>query len=457
MPVIAMRTRPVNRRYHHHGVVAFAAFVWSAIPAAAQCPRGAELLPWSKQIEVREGWLNRRHALLLPMMRRHGIGMWIVVTEEFHDDPLVQYVAPPRPYVGDRDVFAFVDAGRAGLKKFAVTGYGEENLERFFETPPEPRPAGDVLHEIVNQYHPQTIAVGIGGERGVTRSLTYDSYRWLVAALGTEAAGRLVSAAPLIEEYLDTRITEEFGYYLSAVRLTEALVCRALSSEVITPGSTTVGDLRRWLYDALWANGVRTWFQPDVRVQRRGTVNSTFGPGFIAPAKESLVIRRRDVVHVDFGLTYMGFDTDWQRMAYVLGEGETDAPEGLRRAMRNTNALQDVFVRAARPGRPTGEVYQSTMAEMRRQGIDAQVYSHSIGNQGHGIGPEVDFRAADTSANRVRRLRANSYMSVELNSATTVPEWSGQKVVVMLEDDAYLTPGGWRFFVPRQERFYLIR
>ena len=429
-----------------------------ALSAAGQAREAGALLPWSKQIEIREGWLAKRHAMLLPMMRRHGVGMWIVVTEEFHDDPLAQYVAPPLPYVGNRDVFVFVDAGAAGLEKFAITGYKEESLERFFELRPGRGAAADTLRAIADRYRPPTIAVGAGGDRGVTRSLTHDSRQWLVGVLGPALSSRLISAAPLIEEYLDTRIPDELEHYRTAVRLTESLARRALSNEVIAPGRTRVGDVRRWLYDALWANGVGTWFQPDLRVQRRGMANETFGPGFIAPTREALVIQRGDVVHVDFGLTYMGFDTDWQRMAYVLADGETDAPAGLRQALRNTNLLQDALVSAARPGRSTAEVYRTTMAQMERRGIQARIYSHSIGNQGHGIGPAVDFRAADTTSKQLaRRLRPDSYMSVELNASTPVPEWQGQEVVVMMEDDAHLTSGGWKFFVPRQERYYLVR
>jgi len=65
------------------------------------------VLPWTEQMAVRDQWLIQRHELLLPMMRRHGIDMWIVVNEEFHDDPLTEYVAPARPYTGRRDVFVF--------------------------------------------------------------------------------------------------------------------------------------------------------------------------------------------------------------------------------------------------------------------------------------------------------------------------------------------------------------
>ena len=56
-----------------------------------------------------------------------------------------------------------------------------------------------------------------------------------------------------------------------------------------------------------------------------------------------------------------------------------------------------------------------------------------------------------------QRLRDGSYLSIELNTATPVAEWGGQKVFVMMEDCAYLTPDGYRFFRPRQEAFYLIR
>lgn len=54
-------------------------------------------------------------------------------------------------------------------------------------------------------------------------------------------------------------------------------------------------------------------------------------------------------------------------------------------------------------------------------------------------------------------LRLGSYISIELNTATAVPEWRGQKVYVMMEDDAHLTEEGWTFFAPRQTEWYLVR
>ena len=411
---------------------------------------------WSEQMEVRDRWLVQRHAMLLPMMRRHGIDMWIVVNEEFHDDPLTEYIAPARPYTGRRDIFVFVDTGEQGLRRVAATGYWEENVARFFESPIDPVPAEQVLRELWEEYHPETIGLGTGGQRGMSRSLTHDSWSFLADAMGREATARFVSADPLIVEYLATRIPEEFEYYERLVALTEDITRRALSSEVIRPGTTTVGDVRRFLYDTMWDAGVTTWFQPDLRVQRRG-MERVGSRGFLAIAPEATVLEPGDLVHVDFGISSMGLDTDWQKMAYLLLPGEPEAPAGLVDALANTQALQDaLMLRASRPNRTVGEVYALTMAEMEERGITAQVYSHPLGNHGHGLGPSIDFRSSGNGEAASQRLVEGAYISIELNTRTAVPEWDGQEVFIMQEDPAHLTAEGWRFFRPRQEALYLV-
>lgn len=413
--------------------------------------------PLTEQMRVRDGWLELRHARLLEQMRRHGVGMWIVVNEEFHEDPLTAYVAPARPYVGGRDLFVFVDAGEKGLRKVAITGFFEEQLARFFEAPADPKPAKEVLPALVAEHQPRTIAIATGGKRGATRSLGYDTRVWLEEILGAEVARRFVPAEPLIEEYLDTRLPEERPVYEKLVEATEALARRALSAEVIEPGRTTVGDIRRYLYDESYRLGYGLWFQPDLRVQRKGLA-ADLSRGFLAVAPEARVIERGDLVHLDFGLTLMGLASDWQKMAYVLRAGETEPPAGLQAALARTNRLQDTFCRAARPGRAAGEVYTEVMAEMEKQGIVAQVYSHPLGAHGHGLGPSIDFRAAKEgdAERQAKKLRPGSYLAVELNTRSAIPEWDGQEIFVMEEDPAWLSDAGYVFFRPRQESFYLV-
>ena len=430
------------------GVILFILFTGQSNFTLAQAGDKPKLLPWSKQIEIRESWLPKRHEMLLTMMRKHNIDMWIVVNEEFHDDPVTELIAPPRPYTGRRDIFVFADGDKLGLQKYAITGYSEFNLKRFFDSPDEPRPTRKVLPELYAKFHPETIGLNTGGGRAVTASLSHDSYRFLSKILGPEATKKFVSTANLLEEYLNTRIPEELEHYRTATHLTEWFVKKVFSNQVINPGQTTIGDLRRWMYDALWRYSVSTWFQPDFRLQRNG-IQNPMSRGFLSVANEDTVIRRGDVLHVDFGISYMGFDTDWQKMGYVLREGESDVPKGLKAAMKNTNILQDaLMLRYSRPGLTAGEVYSATMKEMEERGIQAQIYSHPVGNQGHGLGTSIDFRSAQRTdtTRQSKRLREGSYIAIELNTLNSIPEWDGQKVYVMMEDVAYLTKDGWWFF-----------
>ena len=431
-------------------------------PLEAQRPNpDRRVPPWSEQLATRESWLTKRRELLLPMMRRHQVAMWIVVNEEFHSDPIVHSIAPPRPYAGNRDIFVFVDDGGTQLKAFSINGYPEENLKAFFEPMAEGRNPGKMLAELYQRFHPKSIALAMDGDRGVTRGLTHATYELIAGAMGAEATGRFVSAADLIEEYLDTRIPDERATYTQLVQITDAIAKRALSNAVIKPGTTTAGDVRRFLFDEYARRGAGTWFQPDVRIQRLGGGNFEIGkhaatPTAPGPALEGTVIERGDVIHIDIGISAMGFDTDWQKMAYVLKPGERTVPAGLKKAMAHTNALQDaVMVTCSRPGKPNTDVYDCAMEEMKRQGISAMIYSHPIGNQGHGLGAGVAYGSA--AGRPGKPLRLGSYISIELNSATPIPEWNEQPVFVMMEDDAYLTEQGWQFFVPRQTEWYLIR
>ncbi len=411
-----------------------------------------------EQQAVRESWLKKRlDTMLLPMMRQQKIDMWIVTNEEFHADPVTAYIAPPLPYVGRRDFFVFADRGGNNLERFAIVRYPEEHLKLFFEVlNPPGREIATTLRRIVEERNPKTIALNTGGMRGATDGLTYDAQKFLTEALGSNYASRFVSAAPLIVEYMDTRLPEELEHYRTAVAITDVLTQRAFSNEVITPGKTTVGDVRWWFMQQVNNLGLDIWFQPDLRIQRHNRE-----PGktqqFLSVTEESAVIQRGDVIHIDCGVNYMGLSTDWQKMGYVLRPGEKDVPEGLKKALTNTNRLQDALFAHIKPGAKGFEVYDATMADMKKLGIEAMIYSHSVGNQGHALGASIDFRRPSTATSLEPPFREGSYTAIELNTSTPVAEWGGQKVTIMMEDDAYLTREGMKWFRPRQTAFYVIR
>jgi Xaa-Pro dipeptidase len=437
----------------------FAALISTELPLSAQKNREIQPLPkllsQRDQVTVRSAWLRKRlDTMLLPMMKRNGIDVWIVVNEEFHSDPVTEYIVPPIPVVGRRDFFVFIDKGDR-LERYAVVRYEEEQLKKFYNVLSPPRDkTGELLRKLIDERDPKTIALNFRGTRGAQGGLTYDGYKALAEMLGPDNEKKFVSSSKLLTEFFDTRLQEEIEIYRIAVFVTDMLTRRAFSNEVIKPDKTTVGDVRWWLMQRVNDLGLTLWFQPDLRVQRQSKANST-SQQFLSVADEAMVLERGDLIHVDFGLNYMGLSTDWQKHAYILKPGEKDAPLGLKRALMNTNRLQDILFSIARPGMTGPEVYSQTMAEAKKQDIEAMIYSHPIGNQGHGLGAPIDFRPSIGGTDE--RFRIRSYTSIELNTSTVVPEWGGQKVTVMAEDDAYMTENGFLFFRPRQISFYLIK
>lgn len=418
-------------------------------------PPMPKLLSQREQADVREQWLKRRlGSLLLPMMKRHGIEMWIVVNEEFHSDPVTPHIVPPIPIVGRRDLFIFIDRGER-IERVAMLRYDEERLKNHYLTlmPGRDRFSAE-LRKMVDEIGPKTIALNMGGTRGQQSGLTYDGYKFLAEALGPDNEKKFVSAANLLTEFFDTRLSEELEHYRTAVLATDVITRRAFSNEVIKPGKTTAGDVRWWMIQQLNDLGVDTWFQPDLRIQRKSVASGTTSQ-FLSTANESDIIQPGDLIHVDFGLNYMGLSTDWQKHAYVLKPSEKDAPAGLKAALKNTNRLQDIIFSIARPGMTGTEVYEASMTECKKQNITCQIYSHPIGTHGHGLGPSIDFRG--NIGGGANKIINGSYMSIELNTSTNVPEWNNQKVTIMAEDDAHMTETGYRWFRPRQTEFYLIR
>src|SRR6185295_10139867 len=144
-----------------------------------------KLLSVREQQTVREVWLKKRlDTMLLPMMRQQKIDMWIVTNEEFHADPVTEYIAPPLPYNGRRDFFIFADRGGDKLDRIALVRYPEEALKRFFEVlNPPGRDTASTLRRIVEERKPKTIALNMGGTRGATNGLTHDAYKFLSETL----------------------------------------------------------------------------------------------------------------------------------------------------------------------------------------------------------------------------------------------------------------------------------
>jgi Xaa-Pro aminopeptidase len=223
------------------------------------------------------------------------------------------------------------------------------------------------------------------------------------------------------------------------------------SEKVIVPGTTRTSDLVWWWRQRTNDQGLGTWFQPSVSIQRKGMKSEQLVDG--------PVIQPGDVLHCDVGITVARLNTDTQHNAYVLLPGETDAPAGLKKALANANAMQDVAMEETRPERTGNEILASVRQRMKALGIDGTMYSHPIGMHGHGAGPLIglwDYQDGVPGRGDARVIPSMWY-SIELQATTPVPEWDGQPVRIAQEEDMIVSADGkTRWALKRQDRLFLV-
>lgn len=95
------------------------------------------------------------------------------------------------------------------------------------------------------------------------------------------------------------------------------------------------------------------------------------------------------MLHVDIGITAMGMNTDTQHLAYILRRNETEPPGDLIRGLHNSNRMQDLNRQEMVPGRTGDDVFFRIKDDMKRVGLDGDIYSHPIGDYGHSAGAVI--------------------------------------------------------------------
>ncbi|HKA58768.1 MAG TPA: M24 family metallopeptidase [Gemmatimonadales bacterium] len=418
-----------------------------------------------EQAVVQRQWLQYRLDSVLPrLMRQHGVEMWIVAMREYNEDPAFwSLVAPTTMFARRRSIYVFTDRGARGIERLALGGGSQggvyeayvarDTVDPSIGRRPELVGQGqwDLLTRLVRERDPKTIGVDISHTHAFSDGLSAGEWEQLSQALPPGYLARVTRADRLALDYQAIRASGMLPVYRRMMELVWAIIDTAFSSAVITPGRTTTDDVAWWMRQRVNDLGLGTWFHTDVDVQRRGQDLSGL---------DTVVIQRGDVLHCDFGITALGLNTDTQHMGYVLRDGERDAPDGLKRALQNSNRLQDILLAEMRSGRSGNDVLASALAAMRAAGINGTIYTHPIGDRGHGAGPLIglwDHQEGVPGRGDVPLL-PSTWFSIELQATTPVPEWGGQLVRSAQEEDAELAADGqMRWILRRQTTFHLVR
>ncbi len=414
-----------------------------------------------EQAEIRQQWLAERLDVNLPqVMREHGVDMWVIPMREYNEDPVFRALVSPTTLAARRrTIYVFFDRGtEQGVERLALGGTSQGGLYesiRDTEAAPDGRPRElwgpdqwNLLARVVRERNPRRIAVNIAFAHNFADGLAAGEWEQMEAALGPELASRVVREPRLAIDYLAMRVPSMTQVYRKMTVLVHDIISTAFSRQVITPGVTTPDDVAWWMRQRVNDLGLGSWFHPSVEIQRR------------EGEPDDPAILPGDVLHCDFGIVALGLATDTQHMAYVLREGETDAPEGLRRALLNSNRLQDILLEEMRVGRTGNEVLESVLAKMQAAGLNGTMYTHPIGDHGHGAGPLIGLwdRQDGVPGRGDVPVLANMWFSTELQVTTPIPEWGDQPVRMMQEEEAEVTAEGERrWILRRQTELHLVR
>jgi len=422
-----------------------------------------------EQAVLQQQWLQYRLDSVLPrLMRQNGVEMWIIAMREYNEDPIFwSLVSPTTLFARRRTIYVFTDRGPPpdrGVERLALGGGSQggvyeayvarDTVDPSIGRRPELVGQGqwDLLARLVRERDPRTIAVDISHTHAFSDGLSAGEWEQLSRTLPPGYLARVVRAERLPLDYQSIRAPGMLPVYKRLMEVVWAVIDTAFSNKVITPGKTTTDDVVWWMRQRVNDLGLGTWFHTDVDVQRRGQD--------LSASADAVVIQRGDVLHCDFGITALGLNTDTQHMGYVLRDGERDAPEGLKRALLNSNRLQDILLAEMRPGRTGNEVLASALGAMRGAGINGTIYTHPIGDRGHGAGPLIglwDHQEGVPGRGEVPLLAA-TWFSIELQATTPLPEWGGQPVRSAQEEDAELgADGTMRWILRRQTAFHVVR
>jgi len=428
-----------------------------------------------EQADIEQRWLDQRMKTVLPaLMKKHGVDMWVVPMREYNEDPVFSSIVSPTTMAARRrtiylfyDPCAFVRADCAKpFERLAMGGTSQGGVfTAIRSTKAAAGPAGgqvqaqaelwgdeqwQVLKAEIEKRNPKAIAIDVSRVFAFNDGLSAGELEGMKAALGAKWVARFKHADDLALDLIATRSQEEAATYKKMQQVVWGIIDTAFSSVVITPGVTHTDDVVWWMRQKVNDLGLGTWFHPSVEVQRKGVTD----PG------DNPIIQKGDVLHCDFGITAMRLNTDTQHMGYVLLDGETDAPPGLKSALANSNKLQDIVVGEIRPGRTGNDILKSSRAKMAAAGIDGTIYSHPIGLHGHGAGPLIglwDYQDGVPGRGDAKVI-PNMWFSIELQATSRVPEWNNQPVRSAQEEDAVVGADGVvRWALARQTEFHFVR
>ncbi len=422
---------------------------------------GQQILPESQRAKVVDEILEERFNVLLPkLMDETEIDMWIVISREYNEDPVIKTMLPSTWLNARRRTILlfYRDKAKGSIDKLAVARYNVgKSIQSAWDKEKEPN-QWKRLMQLIEERNPKKIGLNFSKDHNIADGLDKTDYEEFMENLPKKYQSKVVSAEQLAVRWIETRTPREMVIYNQLVDITHDVISEAFSEKIITPGVTTTTEVEWWMRQKVTDLGLETWFHPTVDVQR--TSEELVGHLYSFSGRpDDLVIQPGDLLHCDFGITYLRLNTDCQELAYVLKPNEKEAPKFLKDALKEGNRVQDFLTKNMIKGRTGNEILAKALQEAKDNGLRPAIYTHPLGAYGHSAGTTIGMWDSqggvmkDDGENYP--LNPNTVYAIELNATVNIPEWK-RDIRIMLEEAGFYGEDGFRYVNGRQTELLLI-
>ena len=403
--------------------------------------------PWP---EIRK----KRIATLLPnALKEANVDCWLVVCRENNNDPLADHIGGEN--AGGTAVFLFYnDDNGFHSKVFSPVGEATalDDLDIHDEVLPVERGTSAIkmAAEYVKKQNFNAIAVNSSASNSTADGLSFTQRQAIENALG-EDANKLVSSTEVVYNWLSIKLPEEVEILTKAAQLTADWQIEAYKT--VVPGETTDADVAKFLKKKMAEYGVTDGWAPD----QNPNVNS--GPDRGHSHATDKVIMPGDVIQIDFGIKlYDRWVSDIQRFAYVLKEGETEAPDNIQFYWESGKAGNRAALGAMKPRVKGVEVDMAQRVLMKAAKSEYVMWStgHPVGYVAHDVGPNL----GGSQSSHVRpasQKELKEGMTFAFDGFHAWKREDGSEKTISVEEMAVVTENGARYLIKPQEELILIK
>ena len=413
----------------------------------------AQILPEKERALLKDEILEDRFKNILPgLMENANIDMWLLISREYNEDPVLKTMLPATWLNARRRtiIVFYRNKKEKIIERLAVARYNiGKSIQSSWDKEKEPN-QWKALVDIIASRNPDKIGINFSKHFALADGLVKTDFDELLENLPETYQERLVSAEKLAIGWLEARSKMEMKLYKKLVKITHDIIDEAFSANVIQTGITTTEDIVWFMRQKVTDLGLETWFHPTVDIQRNNEVLKSHIESF-SKGKEEKTIQKGDLLHCDFGITYIGLNTDCQQHAYVLNEDEDEVPVFLKEAFRKGNRVQDILTSNMSIGVTGNEILKTSLIQGRKEGLRPSIYTHPLGKYGHSAGTTIGMWDSQNGVpfNGDYALHKNTVYAIELNTTVAIKEW-GKDIRIMLEEAGFFGDGVFEYVNERQ-------